>query len=182
MLKEKREEADRAILKRCLQGDAESFGEIVEAYKYPIFERIYRWVGHKETAEEITQDVFMKAFRQAGNFRGESKFSTWLYQIALNRCRDFYRSAKNQREQALIPEASLESPGPPEDETASLAEDVVRLRKGLEKLPPIYREALSLRYLSEMSNEEIAKATGENLSNVKMRISRGLIKLRKQLA
>lgn len=181
LIKEKREEADREVLKRCLRGETESFGEIVEAYKHSIFERVYRWVGHAETAEEITQDVFMKAFRQAGNFRGEAKFSTWLYQIALNRCRDFYRSGKSRKEQPLPPDTALESPAPLEDEKAGRAEDAARLRRALEKLPPIYREAVSLRYLDEMSNEEITKVTGESLSNVKMRVSRGLMKLREHL-
>jgi RNA polymerase sigma-70 factor, ECF subfamily len=180
-LKEKRDEQDHQILSRCLKGETEAFSQIIDAYKQSLFRLVYRWVGHPDTAEEILQDVFLKAFRQIKNFRGESKFSTWLFQIALNRCRDFYRSRKSKPEEPLAPERPLEDGGPREDEKLGALEEAGRLRRALASLPPIYREAVSLRYLSEMSNEEISQATGESLSNVKMRVARGLIKLRKNL-
>jgi len=180
-LKEKREEQDLRILSRCLKGETEAFSQIIDAYKQPLFRLVYRWVGHPDTAEEILQDVFLKAFRQIKNFRGESKFSTWLFQIALNRCRDFYRSRRNKPEESLSLERPLEDGGPREDEKLGTQEEADRLRRALASLPPIYREAVSLRSLSEMSNEEISQATGESLSNVKMRVARGLIKLRKNL-
>lgn len=176
-----RDEEDRKVLSRCRQGDTESFARIIEAYKTPLYHLIFKWVGHKEGSEELLQDVFLKAFRQLKNFRGESKFSTWLFQIAINRCRDYFRSPRTRREEELNPDLPLADPKPREDEMLNTQEEVSQLRRGLEALPPIYREALSLRYLSEMSHEEIAQRLGEKLSNVKMRVARGLMKLRKKL-
>lgn len=176
-----REEQDQRVLDRCLEGEAEAFSEIIEAYKNSLYPMIYRWVGGKETAEEILQDVFLKAFRQLKKFRRESKFSTWLFQIALNRCRDFYRSQRVRKEEPLNPEMPILDTKPREDENVSAQEEILRLRQALKSLPPIYREALSLRYLNEMTHEEIAQALGEKLSNVKMRVTRGLIRLRKKL-
>ena len=172
---------DQKILGRCRNGDTEAFSGIIEAYKNPLYTLIFKWVGQKEGAEEILQEVFLKAFRQFKNFRGESKFSTWLFQIAINRCRDFYRSARVKREEALNPDLPLVDSKPKEDELLHTRREISRLRGALEDLPPIYREALALRYLNEMSIEEIAGALGEGLSNIKMRISRGLMKLREKL-
>ncbi len=175
-----REEQDQRVLDRCLEGESEAFSEIIEAYKNSLYPMIYRWVGQKETAEEILQDVFLKAFRQLKKFRRESKFSTWLFQIALNRCRDFYRSQRVKKEEPLNPEMPILDTKPREDENVSAQEQFLCLRDALKSLPPIYREALSLRYLNEMTHEEIAQALGESLSNVKMRVTRGLIRLRKK--
>jgi RNA polymerase sigma-70 factor (ECF subfamily) len=176
-----REEQDQKIIRRCLQGETEAFADIIETYKLRLYEMVYRWVGQKELSEEILQDVFLKAFRQLKNFRGESKFSTWIFQITLNRCRDFYRSKRGKKEPLSIEEISLQDTSPPSDQRAMTRQETHRLREALQMLPPIYREAISLRYLSEMSNEEIAQTLGESLSNVKMRVSRGLMKLRKKL-
>lgn len=175
-----REEQDQRVLDRCLEGESEAFSEIIEAYKNSLYPMIYRWVGQKETAEEILQDIFLKAFRQLKKFRRESKFSTWLFQIALNRCRDFYRSQRVKREEPLNPEIPILDTKPREDENVSAHQEILRLREALKSLPPIYREALSLRYLNEMTHEEIAQTLGESLSNVKMRVTRGLIRLRKK--
>jgi len=180
-ISQQREEQDRQILSRCQQGDAEAFRGVIEAYKTPLYHFIFRWVGQQEGAEEILQDVFLKAFRQIKNFRGEAKFSTWLFQIAMNRCRDFYRSARTRKEEALDPEMPVVDSRPKEDELLQSRREIENLRSAVESLPSIYREALSMRYFAEMSIEEIAKNLGEGLSNIKMRISRGLIKLKAKL-
>ncbi|MFO1518732.1 MAG: RNA polymerase sigma factor [bacterium] len=176
-----RDEEDRKILDLCREGETESFARLVEAYKTPIYGIIFRWVQEPQRAEEMTQEVFLKAFRQMKNFRGESKFSTWLFQIAVNLCRDFSRSKKVKKEESLPPEKPIEDPHPQADERVNRKEEIRLLQNALQTLAPIYREALHLRYLNEMSHEEIAQTLGESLSNVKMRVARGLIQLRKKL-
>jgi RNA polymerase sigma-70 factor (ECF subfamily) len=180
-ISQQREEQDRQVLSRCREGDTEAFRDVIEAYKNPLYHLIFRWVGHQEGAEELLQDVFLKAFRQIKNFRGESKFSTWIFQIAMNRCRDFHRSARTRKEEALDPDMPLVDSRPKEDELLQSRHEITRVRSAVESLPAIYREALSMRYFAEMSIEEIAKSLGEGLSNVKMRISRGLVKLKSKL-
>jgi len=174
---------DLEVLRRCRQGDVRAFAELVDRYKNGVFRLMFQWVRQKEIAEELAQDVFLKAHRDLGNFRGDAKFSTWLYQIALNRCRDHWRSRKRR------PEVPVEAPilatepakSPASDAELQAKEEGARLRRALDSLPEIYREALTLRYFSDLSHEEIAAISGEGLSNVKMRVARGLAQLRKKL-
>ncbi len=177
-----RDEIDRELVRLCQEGETEAFGRLVQSYKVEIFCRIFRWVGQKELAEEIAQEVFLKAFRDLKNFRGEAKFSTWLFQIALNRCRDFWRSKQRLPPPGpALEEIQLEDLAPGADEEMERRRRVQELRQALSKLKPKYREALSLRYITGLSNSEIAELTQEGLSNVKMRVARGLSQLRKEL-
>jgi len=167
-------------LNRVRSGEVEVFAHLVEAYKNPIYSQFFRWVGKSELAEEMTQDVFLKAYQKIHSFREDSKFSTWLFQIALNRARDFWRQQKKGISVPLDPNflTSKESDSDVETQNEDKRE-IVRLRSALEHLKPKYREALSLRFLSELSFQEIADQTGEGLSNIKMRVLRGLEALRK---
>lgn len=174
---------DLEALRRCRQGDRQAFAELVERHRNGVFRLIYRWVGQKELGEELAQDVFLKAFRDLSNFREESKFSTWIYQIALNRCRDHWRSQSRKPESALVHDAIPDQPSElpsPETEVERIG-DAGRLRQALQELPGIYRDALSLRYFGESNYEEMSEISGEGVSNLKMRVARGLAQLRKKL-
>jgi RNA polymerase sigma-70 factor (ECF subfamily) len=139
-------------------------------------------VGHRETSEELSQDVFLKVFKELKNFRGEAKFSTWLYQVTLNRCRDHWRKQQRRREEQEFKDGSIGGSVRAKVEAVVAAkEQAAHLRKVLASLPPIYQEAVSLRFFGEMSYDEIAEATGVHLSNVKMRVARGLVQLRKRM-
>ncbi len=174
---------DEEILRRVLAGEREAFAEWVRLHQNGLFSKIYRWVQDRELAEEITQEVFLKAYRNLSRFRGESKFSTWLFQIALNRCRDFWR-AQGRGPGDLLPLEEFRSPAagtPASDEAVARRQDAERLRRAMAELPEKYREALMMRFMEDMSCQEIAEATGQGLSNVKMRLVRGLDMLRKRL-
>jgi RNA polymerase sigma-70 factor (ECF subfamily) len=174
---------DVQLVHRCRQGEPEAFARLVEIHQTNLFVRIYRWIGQKEAAEEITQDVFLKAYRDLKNFRGDAKFSTWLFQIALNRCRDFWRAQKRSPAGWVPLEEArgAAEPGDPADLEAERNQKARNLRRALAELPEIYRETLALRFLNDLSCQEIAEATGQGISNVKMRLLRGLEKLRKKL-
>ncbi len=178
-----REALDHALVERCQAGETGAFAELVEAYKNEVFARVYRWVGDREAAEELSQDIFLKAFRSLKKFRSDAKFSTWLFQISLNACRDFWRSQrrhqlrKNKLHEAQRQEGELVAMS----QDLALAEDFSKLYASLEKLPASYQEVLRMRYLLEMPHAEIAKQLGEKLSSIKMRTLRGLLKLRKIL-
>jgi len=168
---------------QCQQGDTEAFGRLVEHRRNWVFGHVFRWVGQKEKAEELSQEIFVKAFSQIRSFRGQSSFSTWLFQIMKNHCRDFWRSKEYrqsltgsldeiQRQPALSPEA---------ESNALRQEEQMKMKLALATLPEIYREALSLRYFSELSYEEMAQTLEKKVSSLKMRVARGLDLLRKKL-
>ena len=170
-------------IRLCQRGDKEPFAKLVDHYKNWIFGLIFRWVGQKEVAEEMAQEVFLKAFAQIKNFRGEAKFSSWLYQIGLNRCRDYWRSREFRQRQDKALEEIAEWPAlsPQAEDEIQLQQRQRILRRALESLPENYREALTLRYLHELSYEEMAELLGQGISNLKMRVSRGLDLLKNKL-
>lgn len=165
------------------QGARESFTRLADHYKDWVFTLIYRWVGQKEVAEEMAQEVFIKAFSRIRTFRGEAKFSSWLYQITQNRCRDYWRSPEYRRGQALPLESVLEKPAlsPGAEEALGQAQREGRVRRALESLPQDYREALMLRYLHELSYQEMSQQLNQGISSLKMRVLRGLKLLKSKL-
>ena len=173
---------DLECLDRCRAGETAAFAVLVDRHKEAVFRWIYSWVGSRESAEELAQDVFLKAFRDLGNFRGDSKFSTWLHQIALSRCRDHWRSRQRKPESPVdvASMAKLESREVSAELRASTRQEGETLRCVMAELPDIYREALTLRFFGDLSYEEIAILLGESLSNVKMRVMRGLAQLRQK--
>lgn len=175
------QDPDSECLGRCRAGDPAAFAELVDRHKEAVYRWIYSWVGRKESAEELAQDVFLKAFRDLGNFRGDSKFSTWLHQIALNRCRDHWRSRQRKPESLGADKvfAKLESSQESAEQAAAGRQDAEALRSAMTELPDIYREAISLRFFGDLSYDEIATLLGESLSSVKMRVTRGLARLRR---
>ncbi len=177
------DDPDLEALRRCRQGERRAFAEIVDRHKNGVFRLVYRWLGHKERAEELAQEVFLKAYRELERFRGDAKFSTWLYQIALNACRDDWRSRRRRPETRLDPEFLNAQPAPAASPEADLiaGSEAESLRRALDGLPEIYREALLLRYFGDLSYEEMAEHSGEGISNLKMRVARGLAQLRRRL-
>ncbi len=173
---------DQECLGRCRAGDSSAFAELVDRHKEAVYRWIYSWVGRKESAEEMAQDVFLRAYKDLGNFRGDSKFSTWLHQIAFNRCRDHWRSRQRKPESLGEEEflAKVESPRSSAEATAAARQEAEALRSAMAELPDIYREALSLRFFGDLPYEEIAALLGENLSTAKMRVMRGLAQLRRK--
>jgi RNA polymerase sigma factor, sigma-70 family len=167
----------------CQKGDREAFAALVDLHKSWIHAHLYRWVQQRELAEDMTQEVFLRAFARIKKFRGEAKFSTWLFQIALNMARDHWRSAERRKsDPRSMEEGELADTATPSAET-QLGEGQSRRRVfgALQGLPEIYRETLMLRYYSELSLDEICQIQGQGLSNVKMRIARGLGHLRKKM-
>src|ERR1700731_924260 len=82
---------DEELVARSVSGDADSFNELILRWERPIYALAYRTIGREEDARDVCQETFMRAFRALPGFRGQSKFSSWLYRIALNLCRDLMR-------------------------------------------------------------------------------------------
>jgi RNA polymerase sigma-70 factor (ECF subfamily) len=185
---------DRLLVARFKGGDAAAFDEMVGRYWDRIYAMTHQLLRNPQDAEEVTQDAFIRAHRGLANFRGDSAFSTWLYQIATNLARNRYWywwrrkrdrsvsfeapvSAENDLTLAEIIPAEVESP----DDLAVTQELVDRVAVGMEKLKPDHREILILRNVKNLSYEEIAGILGLSVGTVKSRIARARVQLREKI-
>jgi RNA polymerase sigma-70 factor (ECF subfamily) len=186
---------DRELVERFKQGDQSAFGRLVEKHSTKAYQIAYGVVANREDAEEVTQDVFVRIHRALAKFRGDAEFTTWMYRIAMNLARNKYRWNKSRGSQrnisidAPLPGADdddarhidLPETEPTPDEQLQVDELESRALEELYKLPELYREALVLRNIKELSYEEISTLLGCKLGTVKSRIARARDELRKRL-
>ena len=185
---------DHGLVERFKQGDHAAFDEIVSRYWDRIYSMVHQLLRNRQDAEEVTQDAFIRAHRGLENFRGESAFSTWLYQIATNLARNRYWywwrrkrdrsvsidapvSADNETTLAEILPADLETP-----EDAAVTQELIdNIAAGMERLAAKHREILVLRNVKNLSYEEIAVILNISVGTVKSRIARARESLRGKL-
>ena len=178
---------DEELVALSIGGDAESFNQLVLRWERPIFALAYRVIGRDEEARDVVQETFLRAFRGIGNFRGQAKFSSWVYRIALNLCRDWIR---RERRAPIMPtpegvdviELAAEQ-GPVESiEDLVARNDISKVVADLmTRLPEEQRTAIVLKEYHGMTFQEIADLQGVPLSTVKTRLYQGLSVLRRQL-
>lgn len=166
---------DADLLRASAAGDGAAFTELMRRHEDKVFSIALRILGNRSDALDATQDTFVTIFRKASTFRGEAAFSTWLYRIALNTCRDLLR-----RRARTVPLETSEAerssqPTTPSHETS--AGNRLDLSRALVALSPEYREAVLLHDLAGVPYDEIARRTGVAVGTVKSRISRGRRKL-----
>jgi len=181
--------SDEELVTRSIGGDAESFNQLVLRWERPIYALAYRVIGREEDARDVCQETFLRAFRALSGFRGQAKFSSWLYRIALNLCRDWVR---RQLRTPLVqmPEDVdvIEAAAAAAREPAESIEDVVArhdltrvVEKAMAKLPEEQRTAIILKEYHGLTFQEIADLVGCPLSTVKTRLYQGLAVLRRDL-
>jgi RNA polymerase sigma-70 factor (ECF subfamily) len=179
---------DEELVARSIGGDKESFNQLILRWERPIYALAYRTIGREEDARDVCQETFLRAFRALPAFRGQAKFSSWLYRIALNLCRDWIR--KQRRAQVVqAPEnvdlvelaAALEPSESVEDLVAR--KDLSRaVERAMARLPEDQRTAIVLKEYHGLTFQEIADLVGCPLSTVKTRLYQGLTVLRRELA
>ncbi|MCI7624691.1 MAG: sigma-70 family RNA polymerase sigma factor [Candidatus Limivicinus sp.] len=173
-------EQEAAIVRKVLGGDANAFETLVLEYEKNVYNIALRMTGNSEDAADMTQEAFIKAYNSLQSFRGDSKFSVWLYRIVSNVCLDFLRS-KNRRPTVSLSvedddgedtqlDVADESQSPELLLDRKLTRDSVR--RGLDSLPPDYRQILLLREIQGLSYDEIAQALSLEVGTVKSRIFR----------
>jgi RNA polymerase sigma-70 factor, ECF subfamily len=174
---------EQQIISAILDGDADAYAVLVNRYQQPIFNLTYRMTGSVEDAADLAQDAFIKAYEQLYRFHTGRKFFPWLYTIALNHTRNFLRKSKTARTVAIDDfEMHSDSDHAAWEEDKMCAQlDCQRVQRALTILPWEYREAVILRYREELPMEDIATALSLSLSGAKMRVHRGLKKLREIL-
>jgi RNA polymerase sigma-70 factor (ECF subfamily) len=185
---------DRLLVDRFKAGDQEAFNEMVSRYWDRIYAMVNQLLRNTQDAEEVTQDAFIRAHRGLDKFRGDSSFSTWLYQIATNLARNRYwywwrrkrdRSVSFDQPLTAESETSLAEIFPsdvesPLDATAT-QEFVDRVAACMETLNEKHREILTLRNVQNLAYEEIATILGISVGTVKSRIARARESLRAKL-
>jgi RNA polymerase sigma-70 factor, ECF subfamily len=178
---------DEELVALSIDGDVDSFNQLVVRWERPIFALAYRVLGREEEARDIVQETFLRAFRGIGNFRGQAKFSSWVYRIALNLCRDWIR---RERRAPLVPTpdgmdivelAAEQGPAEPIEDLVARNDMSRAVAKGMALLPDEQRTTIVLKEYHGMTFQEIADLQGCPLSTVKTRLYQGLSVLRRQL-
>ena len=169
-------EDEREAVEACQRGEREAFDRLVERFQRDVYRLCYRYVNNHEDANDVAQEVFLKAYRAIRRFRGDSSFSTWLYRIAVNTCLNFRSARKPQTEE--LPEA-LADPRP--GVTASLESDeqARRVRDAVRRLPEKQRATLILKVYHDLTHEEVARILGSTVGTVKANLFHALGNLRK---
>jgi RNA polymerase sigma-70 factor (ECF subfamily) len=178
---------DEQLVEDCLGGDVSAFDVLVDRWQRKIRGAAYRIVGSEEDAQDICQEAFLKAFRGLPSFKREARFSSWLYQIALNLSRDRLRRRKT-RSWISLDDAEETHPGRVAAAMGGPADDWVESREiqrlvalAVADLPDEQREVVVLKEYQGLTFPEIAEIQGVPLSTVKTRLYRGLSVLRERL-
>jgi RNA polymerase sigma-70 factor (ECF subfamily) len=171
---------DEAAVRRCQAGDADSYALLVDRYRKMVYNVAYRMLGDGDTAKDLAQESFIAAYNGIRQFRFGSKFSSWLYSIVLNKCRDHLRQCRDTLSTDDIAGTCPDRKASPEQSAAS-QESRDTLQQALDLLPADYREVLVLKHIEELDYQEISAITGAGVSALKVRAHRGREMLRKVL-
>ena len=166
------------IVARARRGDADAFEQLVEAYRNQVFRLALRMCGNEADADEVAQETFLSAWKGLPNFRGESRFSTWLYQLTTHAAIDLLRREKRQAAAEDIDGITAADDGPSLQQQAERAETRREVRAALMQLPEEYRQVLLLRFMQELSYEEIGQALKLPAGTVKSRLNRAKAQLK----
>jgi RNA polymerase sigma-70 factor (ECF subfamily) len=183
------EELVKRKIKEIHRGDKNAFGDIVEFYKDKVFQICFRMVGNRSEAEDIAQETFIRAYINIGNYNMDKKFSTWLYRIATNLCIDRLRKKKADYSldaevtgtEGLTMYSQIPSADPLPEDAVAFMELQDFLQRELLALPEKYRTAIILKYMEELSLNEISEILDLPVGTVKTHIHRGREALRKRL-
>jgi RNA polymerase sigma-70 factor (ECF subfamily) len=179
--------SDEELVARSMGGDLDSFNQLVLRWERPIYALAYRVIGREEDARDVAQETFLRAFRALGGFKGQAKFSSWLYRITLNLCRDWIRKQR-RTPVAQAPEgvdiielAGEATPGETIEQLVGRKQLGRAVSKAMAMLPEEQRTAIILKEYHGLTFQEIADMLDCPLSTVKTRLYQGLSVVRKQL-
>jgi len=184
MILEKKQEKE--IIQRVLSGDSNAFEDLVHANQKNVYNLALKMTRNEEDALDISQEAFIKAYRQLSNFRGDSKFSVWMYRLTYNLCIDFLRKKKPESKVVSLnyedesgETTPLEVPdlrNLPED-NAIRSEMRSTIKDSIEELAEKHRDILVMREITGMSYDEMAETLRVNVGTVKSRLARARLKL-----
>ena len=178
---------DEELVARSMAGDVDSFNQLVLRWERPIYALAYRVIGREEDARDVAQETFLRAFRALSGFKGQAKFSSWLYRITLNLCRDWIRKEKrtpvSQAPEGvdIIELAGEATPHETIEQLVGRKELGRAVSRAMAMLPEEQRTAIILKEYHGLTFQEIADMLDCPLSTVKTRLYQGLSVVRKQL-
>jgi RNA polymerase sigma-70 factor (ECF subfamily) len=178
---------DAALVRAAQRGDREAFGVLVSRHARSILSLTTRMLGPSGEAEDVAQETFVSAYTALARFKSDSKFSTWLYRIAVNKCTDALRA---RRPDLVAFDAAGDDPlaarEPPDEDTPlselEQAELASELDKGIQALPPLYRESFVLRHVEGLGYDEMSEILGVHRDTLKMRVYKARTLLSRSLA
>jgi RNA polymerase sigma-70 factor (ECF subfamily) len=186
---------ERMLIRRLQQRDERAFEEVVRLYQHKVYNLVYRMIGSQHEAEDIAQEVFVTVFKAIDSFRGEAKFSTWLYRIAANHCKNRMKylgrrsyKATGELDEAAereMQDAQPSSLRPHVDGPDAVLEGLELERSvqaGIAALDEEHRVLVVLRDVEDLSYEEISSITGLELGTVKSRLHRARLQLKEHMA
>src|SRR6476469_1073032 len=171
---------DAELVARSLARDSSAFDTLVERHRRNVYHVCYRFVGNHEDASDLTQDVFLRAFRALRRFKGQSSVGTWLYRIAVNVSLNRV-SVKTPQSEPIDARQHVDTRSDTPGERMLRDERAARVRAAIAKLPRKQRASLILRMYHEMSHQEIADTIGSTVGAVKANVFHGLKNLKKLL-
>jgi len=184
---------DVADIEELLAGERQAFDRLVSRHADRIFNLCYRLLGDRDEADDCAQDIFLKVFRNVKQFRGDSKFSTWIYSIAVNTCRNRRKSADyrfwrrilrfgaDSTEEGGVLNPEIEDPAPSPLTLLTRREQEILLQKAMDALPQDQKTVIVLRHVEGLSYEEICQITGYNPGTLKSKLARARQLLHKNL-
>ncbi len=185
-----RDESDEQLMLNAGQGDRNAFDELVRRYSSRMVNVAYQVLGNRELAEDVAQETFLRAYKSAARYRQISKFSTWLYTIALNLCRNELRRRKfktyslegmAERDEDSKIRVDIPDEKTQPDLDMERKEAGTLVRQALERLPEKFKTPLVLRDIQELTYEEISKILNLPEGTVKSRINRGRLRVKEIL-
>lgn len=174
------------LVRNVRKGDQQAFNRLVMHYQTPIYNLAFNYLKHTEEAKDITQDIFVTVHRSLESLKDEAKFKSWLFQIAVNHCRNRYKSLKRK---GFFSSHSLDDPDSylqlssgesPERETER-TNTIKVIRTAIAGMPEQEKEIILLRDIQELSYEEISDALDLPLGTVKSRLNRARLALKDKL-
>ena len=175
---------DEQIITRILKGEQSAFAQLVEKYQNYVFTLVLRFTENREDAEEISQDVFVKTYRSLADFRGDSKFSTWLFTITRTTCLSFLRKKKLDTLSMDNEKTGLQLENRESSFNANIVEQKSRhamLNQAIAMLNPDDSQVLTLFYKGEQTLEEIGKIMGLESNTVKVKLHRARQRLKEKM-
>ena len=176
---------EKEIIQRVIDGDTNAFEDLVLANQKNVYNLALKMTRNEDDALDISQEAFVKAYRQLRNFRGDSRFSVWMYRLTYNLCIDFLRrkpkadviSLDYENESGEVTPIEIPDLRNLPEDSAVRSEMQENIAESIKELPLKHREMIVMREITGMSYEEIATTLGMNVGTVKSRLARARLKL-----
>lgn len=180
---------ENRLARLALKGDQQAFAELVDLYQDKLYHMAYRMLNNRQEAEDVVQDTFLRVYKNLDRFDESLKFSTWIYRIATNLCIDRLRKrkpsysldAESQEYEGLDGYSMIPSDNRTPESELILSDTQRIIHQAMESLPAKYKTVMKLRYIQDMSLQEVGDILDLPVTTIKTRVHRGREFLRKKL-